>query len=64
MIICLENYNGENIGYFRVIEFNENGESKLTDIAGDISYADKEIDTYFNTNETMFRIQLEDKINK
>ena len=58
MIIQIEDYNGKRIGAFRIIENDINGEDKITDMIGDISYADTEFDDLFNTNENKFRIQL------
>lgn len=58
MILYLEDYCGNTIGALRITENNINGEAEVKEIKGNISYADKDIDTIFNTNETMIRIQL------
>ena len=58
MIIQIEDYNGNRIGAFRIVENDIDGEDKITDMIGDISHADTEFDDLFNTNENKFRIQL------
>lgn len=58
MIILIEDKNGNDIGAIKVTENNIFGETEIEQTKGNVSIADIEFDSIFDTNDDLIRIQL------
>ncbi len=59
VVIEIEDNKGNTIGGIRIFENDENGDINIVNTMGDISIADIDFDTLFESNDKKIRVQLE-----